>query len=155
MVLAAKKYQDVPGDHEVVRYVPWTKLRRADGTDEVIGVLPLAFQRRTQDKGLSVTWADYFDIDASSNRIAAVHVIRNSNIEVKPKSGFAFGNVAQITDTCLSRKHKVKIQYFPEDDNVAHAEIRSIPDEDFELFELLAAETWADLVLNKDVPAET
>ncbi len=82
-----------------------------------------------------------------------MHALRASDFKPSPKSGFAVGNVEAIRDICTERTHKIRIIHAPTDDNAAHCEIRQMPREDIELLELLAASTWAELHLNKDIAA--
>jgi hypothetical protein len=139
-------------EHHIVRYVPWSKLRK-DEDDNVVGVLHEAFKLRSDEEFLSATWLEYFRGSRVAKVTAAVHAIRASKLKPRPKSGFAIGNVAAITRACAERRHKIRIFHEPEDDNKAHASVRQFPREDIELLELLAAAAWSELVLNAEVPA--
>jgi hypothetical protein len=74
---------------------------------------------------------------------------------VRPRSGFAVGNVGRVKEACLADKqqHKVRVIHEPEDDNEAHAALRGWPKENDLLLELLAEDIWGEAILNKDVPA--
>ena len=141
-------------DHHVVRYVPWTRLRK-DELDNVIGVLGAAFRLRPDEEYLSATWVEYFSGAYDQCVIGAVKVIRASDIDVKPRSGFAIGNVARVKESCLAdpQKHKVRIIHEPEGDNVAHTALRGWPRDNNSLLDLIAEEIWNEMVLNKDNPA--
>ncbi|NOU20624.1 MAG: hypothetical protein HOO93_02345 [Methyloglobulus sp.] len=147
-----KNKRKIPDDDHVIRYVPWSRLRR-DGNDEVIGILGEAFHLREKDKGrLSATWLEYFSNDCDTQLTKAVRVIRTGSLNVKSKSGFAIGNIRKIQATCMKYKSKIRIVHSPSRDNNAHVSVIGLPEDNSELFELLASEAWADLVLNKDIP---
>ncbi|MGO9485155.1 MAG: hypothetical protein ACLPX9_11310 [Rhodomicrobium sp.] len=144
------KGQKIPPEHHVVRYVPWSKLRK-DENDNVLGVLGEAFKLRPDEKSLSTTWLEYFAGDRSTQVTAAVKAIRASNLKPGGKSGFAIGNVESVASACADRKHKIRVIHEPEDDNEAHTSVRRFPRDDPELLELLAAGAWSYLVLNVNV----
>ena len=144
------KGQNLKPEHHVVRYVQFGKLR-TDGDGNIVGINYDAFLRRPQDDGLSVTWLEYFPGDRNAQIVGAVHAIRASKMNPKPKSGFAVGKVAAIADACEARQHKIRIIHWPEDDNKAHAEIRQIPRDDTILLEQLAASAWSEIVLNANI----
>jgi hypothetical protein len=148
----AKNKRKIPDDNHVIRYVPWSRLRR-NGNDEVIGILGEAFHLREKDKGrLSATWLEYFDPNGEELLIQAVRTIRASLLVVKPNSGFAKGNISTIKVACMKYKSKIRVVHAPSGGNNAHVSIIGLPEDNSELFELLASEAWADLVLNKDIP---
>ena len=143
----------LPDAHHVIRYVPWSRLRK-DEDDHVIGVLGAAFRLRESEEYLSATWAEYFASARPEFIVAAAMAIRASNVTVTPRSGFAIGNVGKIKETCLAneRKHKVRIIHEEEDDNKAHTALRQWPRDNDPLLELIAADVWNEVVLNRDVP---
>jgi hypothetical protein len=141
------------GDH-CVRYVPWARLRK-DEEENVIGVLGAAFRLRDEEDYLSATWAEFFAGATHHDRIvASVRAIRASNIDVRPKSGFAVGCVAEIKRACLEDqgRHRIRIIHEEEQDNPAHAALRGWPRDNNDLLDLLAEEVWCDRILNADVP---
>lgn len=147
-----KNKRKISDDDHILRYVPWSRLRR-DGNDEVIGILGQAFHLREKDKGrLSATWLEYFDPDGDELLIQAVRTIRASSLVVAPKSGFAVGNISKIKTVCSKYNSKVRVKHSPMLSNNAHASVSGLPEDNHELFELLASEAWADLVLNKEIP---
>lgn len=146
--MARKK--KLPLHDHVMRYVSWNKLRKNEN-DEVIGILGEAFKMRDSDKSLSTTWLEYFLGSREEQITAAVRAVRASKLEVKPKSGFAIGEVGAIQADCAALNYKVRIFHEPEDDNEAHAAVRSLPRDDMELLERLATGAWADWILNKIV----
>jgi hypothetical protein len=143
----------LPSEHHVVRYVPWTRLRK-DEEENVIGVLGAAFRLRDGEDYLSATWAEYFPGAHPQCIEAAVKAIRKSNIAVSVRSGFAIGNVGSIKDACLAdrQKHKIRIIHEAEDDNPAHTAVRGWPRENDPLLQLLAEEIWCEVVLNANIP---
>ena len=144
------KGQSLPAEHHVIRYVPYSKLDK-DADDNPVGILFSAFQRKPGEEGLSVTWMEYFAGSREDQVVGAVQAIRASNIKPGGKSGFAIGNVGAVKAACADRKHKIRIIHWPEDDNKAHAELRQFPTEDRQLLDRLAAEVWAELVLNASI----
>lgn len=142
----------MPPEHTVARYVPWARLRR-DGDDNVVGVLPQAFSLRDDEEYLSATWLEYFSGTRDQQLLAMVSCIRNSKLAVKPKSGFALGNVAEISDACSKIGVKIRVIHEREDDNEAHTALRRWPADNPDLLTLIADEIWNDIVLNKDIAA--
>jgi hypothetical protein len=147
-----KNKRKIPDDDHVIRYVPWPRLRR-NGNGEVIDVSGDAFRLREVDKGkLSVTWIECFDQSGGDQLVQAVRTMRASSLVVKPKSGFAKGNISKIKAACLKYNSKIRVVHAPSRDNTAHASVLGLPEDNSELFELLASEAWSELVLNKDIP---
>lgn len=143
----------VPLEHHVVRYVPWSRLRK-DEEDHVIGVLGAAFKLRGDEDYLSASWAEFFGGKHDECVAATVKAIRASNVQVTPRSGFAVGNVGRIKDICFAdrEKHKIRIIHEPEDDNKAHTAIRGWPRSNDPLLELIAEEAWSETILNSQIP---
>jgi len=143
----------LPPNHHIVRNVPWGKLRKDENDPEkVIGVLGEAFKLRPGEEALSTTWLEYFAGIRQEQIISAIHAMRASKLEIKTKSGFAMGNVGNIAGVASANTYSIRVLHEPEDDNKAHVAVRRWPPDDMVLFELLAAEAWSDLVLNKDIP---
>jgi hypothetical protein len=143
----------LPDEHHVLRYVPWTKLRR-DEEDNVIGVLGIAFRLREDEEYLSATWMEFFPGAKAVSAEAAIKAIRASKLTVTAKSGFALGNVKVIKDACEAnaRRHKIRIIHEEADDNRAHAALRGWPHDNEDLLSLIADEVWSETILNKDIP---
>jgi hypothetical protein len=136
-------------NHRVVRYVPWAKLRK-DEDENVVGVLGVAFKLRPGEAYLSTTWAEYFP---TAEPIAdAIRAIRGSDIDVRPKSGYAIGIVERIDIECQARSRKIRYCHESSADNPAHAALRGWPEDDDELLERLAEDAWCETVLNSSVP---
>lgn len=145
----------LPPEHHIVRYVPWAKLRKDEmNPDRVVGVLGEAFRMRPAEDTLSTTWLQYFAGTRQQQIHAAIRAMRASRLAVKPRSGFVIGKVGSIADAAAAHSHSIRVLHEPEEDNRAHAAVRRWPREALELFELLAAEAWSELVLNgnSDIP---
>jgi len=144
----------LPLEDHVIRYVPWARLRK-DEHDNVVGVLGVAFKLRKDEEYLSATWVEFFQGAHGERVAAAVKIIRASEIKVKPRSGFAVGNVGRVKEVCLAdkEKHKIRIIHEPADDNEAHTALRGWPRENDPLLELIAEDVWSETVLNSDIPA--
>lgn len=143
----------VPDENHVVRYVPWARLRE-DEHDNVLGVLGAAFRLRDAETYLSATWAEFFSGAHDDCVASAIRTIRASRIDVRPRSGFAIGNVRRVKETCLAdqKKHKIRVVHEPESNNAAHTALRGWPRDNEPLLELLAEDAWAETILNRDVP---
>jgi hypothetical protein len=107
---------------------------------------------RPVDTFLSTTSLEYFAGDRQAQTVAAVQAMRASKLTIPKKSGFAVGQVQRIKATCLTQGHNIRIVHEPADDNKAHVAVRRFPRDDMELFQLLAADAWSQIVLNTDVP---
>jgi hypothetical protein len=143
----------LPPEHHILRNVPWGKLRKDNiDPEKVVGVLGEAFKMRPIEDTLSTTWLEYFAGARQEKIHAAVRAMRASQLEIKPKSGFAIGNVGSIATVTAAHNYKIRVLHEPTEDNRAHVAVRRWPRDAMTLFELLAAEAWSELVLNKDVP---
>jgi hypothetical protein len=144
------KGANLPDDHHVMRYVPWSRLLR-DEADNVIGFLSQAFALRQDEESLSVNWLEYFGGDRKSNiRDSALEFRRN--YKVGKKSAFGIANVKKIKDTCIATAGvKVRVVYEPSRKNPAHSGIRRLPVDDLTLLDALAADAFVELVQNSDV----
>jgi len=143
------KGMNLPNEDHVMRYVPWTKLRR-DEDENVIGFLPHAFELRQEEQFLSVNWLEYFSGDRDNRIRDSVKMFRKIR-SVGKKSAFGIGNVGQIKEICSANGAQVRIVYEPEANNQAHSAIRRLPRDDLSLLEALAAEAFLELVPNVDV----
>ncbi len=139
-----KKGANLPDEDHVMRYVPWSRLRR-DENEHVIGFLGQAFELRSDESELSVNWLEYFDGDKDRRIRESVRVLRNSR-KVGSKSAYGIGNVGQIKRICEAGGTQVRIVYAPEENNLAHSVIRRLPRDDSSLLEALAADAFTELV---------
>jgi hypothetical protein len=144
------KGMKLPDQDEVMRYVPWSRLRR-DENENVIGVLPQAYAMRLDEEGLSVNWLEHFQGDRQERINQSVAVFR-ATIEVGKKSAYAVGVVGVVKQTALAQNRELKIVYCPEENNQAHSEIRKIPDDDLALLQSLADDAFTYLVQNSSIP---
>jgi hypothetical protein len=142
----------LPETDHIVRYVPWARLRK-DEEDNVIGVIGAAFRLRETEEYLSATWLEFFKGTRPENIIAAVKAVRASRVVVKPRSGFALGQVEKIKARCVADKgkHKIRVIHEAEDDNKAHTALRQWPRDNDSLLDLLAEHDWNEIILNKDI----
>lgn len=158
--MAFKKATVIPSDNHILRNVPPNKLRK-DENDNVIGILGEAFKLRDGESYLSATLLEHFPGSYTEQTIHAVKEIRKY-YKVKPKAGFAIGKVGDIKAICEEKKNrKIFVVSHPTKtmtldgepyNNASHVAINSWPSDDMELLELLASETWCNLVLNNSVP---
>lgn len=147
---------NLPDEHHVVRYVPWSKLRK-DEDDNVVGVLFSAFQLRPgselspAEEYLSVNWLEY-ERDTETRLRDTIHAIRKTRV-CGAKSAFVSGNVRKIKDAGLASGHRIRIVHEREDDNPGHSGIRRLPADDISLLTALAEDVFSELTLNSDVPS--
>lgn len=147
-----ERQNPLPFEDHVIRYVSPARLRK-DEDNNVIGILGEAFKQKRDEEGLSAIWVEYFTGDRNQQIKSAIYKLR-SCIVVKPESGFAMGKVDNILSACNTKNNpkRTRIIYMPTACNKAHAEAKSIPNDDIELLETLAAEAWSELILNANIP---
>ena len=80
-----------------MRHIPFPNLRK-DGDENIIGILPQAFQHRLDEKYLSVNWLEYFELDKQDNLVQAKKSITEAkkSKKIAGKSHFAIANVGKI-----------------------------------------------------------
>jgi len=140
--------------HHLVREVSPSRLRRQvqdDGSEIVIGVLPVAFKMKESEDTLSATWREFFEGMPEEQLLSAVRILRKTR-NISKNGGFAVGLTGEISAACASRGHQVRMLHEPDGGNDAHASVRRYPRDDLELFELLASDAWSELVMNSDIP---
>jgi len=133
------------GDH-VVRHVGSQLLIRNDA-DEVIGCFPQAFELKPGETYLSASWLEFFPgtkDQQTASTIAAMALAR----AVKPRHGFAVGNVAEVKEACASFDLKIRVIHEPANDNPnpAYTAVRNYRSDELELLALLAGEAWSELI---------
>lgn len=142
---------EIPDPQHVMRFVPKKYLIPDEDGHLTGGIRPDAFQLKPKDEGhLSVTWLEYFAGDHAAQRVAAVKATRAS-LTVKPRDGFALGQVGPIKARCASRRHDIRVVHAPVDGNKAHAEVLHLPENETILLEDLATGEWSTLLLNSEV----
>lgn len=144
------KGQQLLDVHHVMRYVPWSKLRR-DGDDNVLGFLTAAFELRATEESLSVNWLEYFSGSHQDQLTECVNEFRGS-FSVKSKSAFGVANVRKVKDIFQGSGKAVRIVYSPSPDNCSHASIQKLPRDEFALLDALAADAFTEIVMNAQVP---
>ncbi len=140
---------NVPDESDLLRHVPWAKLRK-DGEENVVGVLYSAFQLRDDESGLSVTWLDYFTGTDEEKFHASVAEFSKS-YKPSPKSAFALCNAGKIRALTAKSSNNIRIITVDDDNNLAHAEIRRL-NQEMELLELLATEGVSSFVQKSQLP---
>jgi len=137
----ATKY--LPDADHVVRHISSQLLER-DGDDQVIGCFPQAFELRPGEKYLSASWLEFFD-GTRQERLKQTAAACGKVREVRPRHGFAMGNVGVIKEACATFNQKLRIIHEP-NENPAYTAVRSYKSDELELLELLASEAWSDVV---------
>ena len=144
-----KKGENLPDEDHVMRYVPWSRLRK-DEHENVIGFLWQAFELRQNESELSMNWLEYFDGDRDEKIRQSVRIFRQTR-KVGPKSAYGIGNVGKIKRTCSEGGTQVRIVYDPEEVNLSHSVIRRLPRDDSSLLDALAADAFTDLLRDSAV----
>jgi hypothetical protein len=144
------KGSNLPDEHHVMRYVPWSKLRK-DENENVIGFLPQAFELRDGELSLSLNWLEYFSGDRNQRIRESVNMFRATRDKVGAKSAYGIGNVRRVKEVCDSNGARVRIVYEPDAANPAHAGIRRLPRDDLSLLAALATQAFVELVRNTQI----
>jgi hypothetical protein len=147
----SRKIKNLPDDDHVMRYVPWGRLRR-DEDDNIIGILPEAFQLRQDEDSLSVGWVEFY-ANPETRVHQSVWALRNSR-KAGAKSAFAIGNVGKIKATCAVHGSKVRVLHEPKEGEPAHSGIRRLPRDDLILLAALAEDVFAEMIRNSSIPTE-
>lgn len=144
------KGQQLSDEHHVMRYVPWTRLRR-DGDDNVVGFLSSAFVLRAEEDALSVNWVEYFAGNHQSQIEASVKAFRASKLKVGDRSAFGVAVVGTVKQLAQKSGKSIRVVFSPSDANPSHTSIQKLPREELVLFEALATEAFTELIKNSDV----
>lgn len=140
-----------PKDH-VARHVPWVRLRK-DENDNVLGLLPQAFQLRAGEVGLSVNWLEYYSGDHKARIQAVINNLR-ANLNIRPRSAFGIGNVGALDAYCNENGTPLRIVYAPTEGIPSHALIKDLHQDDLAILSLIAENVFKELVHNKDIPSQ-
>ncbi len=132
----------VEDGHHLLRHVKWALVRR-DENGNVLGLNPQSFMLRDGEDYLSASWLEYF-ADAADPVQAAIKNF-GEVLRVKPKDRYAKGNVAAIKAACSEHGQRVRVTREPRPGFEAHSGVRQFRNDNDELFELLAAQAWAEL----------
>jgi hypothetical protein len=140
----ATKY--LPDEDHVVRHVNSQLLIR-DNADRVIGCFPQAFELKPGEAYLSASWLEFFPGTTEQRKAAVIAAIAAART-VKAAHGFAFGNVGDVKEACATYGMKIRVIHEPEktNPNPAYTAIRNYRSDDLELLQLLASDTWSQVV---------
>ena len=130
--------------------MPWTKARR-DENDVIVGVLPTAFELRTNEDYLSVTWIQHFGGDLCDQVTEAVRATRQS-MTCSPKSCYGLSSSAEIRSVATKTAMKVRMLVEPTVENPAHVAVRQLDFSSFLLRQYLASDAFTSFVRNSDIP---
>jgi len=145
-------YLDDESDR-IVRYVPWSKLRKNEEETVVFGPLGAAFALREGEEYLSVTWCEYHDGSEDESLRCAVEKIRSSDLRVGGKARFAVASAAAVKRIAEGAGKRVRIIHEAEADNAAHTAVRNWASLDDELLELIAEDVWGENYSNVEIDA--
>lgn len=146
----------IPEQDHVLRYAGWSKLRK-DENDNVLGFTYEAIRPRLDQNGdiersVSITWIEYFPGTFNEQFQQAVDAIRSGGMQTRPKGGFGKALVQDLQRLCHENESVIRVIHEPEEENRGHSGIRRLQRDNIDLLELLAAEAFVDVVLNRDVP---
>ncbi|MGH6680563.1 MAG: hypothetical protein ACREDL_16905 [Bradyrhizobium sp.] len=146
------KGTNLPDEDHILRYVPWTRLRR-DSEGNVLGFLPQAFQLREHEEYLSVNWLEFQEGDRPTRVRLSVWAMRDSfERPLGAKSAFAIGNVGRIKEICQAAGSRIRIVHEPDEPkNRGHSAIRRLPRENLTLLEALAADAFVERADNSAI----
>lgn len=135
----------LPDNDHVVRHCP-SQLCIHEG-DQVVRIFPQAFLLRDGESYLSASWLEFFSGSRDQRLTQVIKGVANART-VRPRHGFAIGNVGKVKDACGQFGHKVRIIHepHPKKPNPAYTAIRRYKSDEIELLELLAGEVWSDVV---------
>jgi hypothetical protein len=143
------KGMQLPATDHVVRHVPWTRLRK-DEEDNVLGLLPEAFQLRPEELGLSVNWLEYYPGNRGDQIKAVAKDIRSGR-GIGPKSGFAIGNVGTLCTSCKDYGAPLKVVFSPTKRLLSHSLIKNLRDDDLALLSLIAEDVFVEFIQSKNI----
>ena len=135
-----------------MRHVPWSKLRK-DENDNVLGLLPQAFQLRPQETSLSLNWLEFFEGNHSARTEKAVRELRKVK-HIGQRSVFAIGKVGGVKEICKQNGREIKIVYAPTTGIPSHAEIRNLPRDDLVTLDAIATQGFLECVYNSDIVSD-
>lgn len=144
-----KKGAQLPEDHHVMRHVPWSRLRR-DADENVIGILPHAFELREGESALSVNWVEFHAEEGVDPEVASIQAFRRT-LDIRNRSAFGIGNVKEIADVTDERGRSLRTTYSPNSSNQSHSSIKGRPLEDEIAREKLAVRVFERFIKNSDV----
>jgi hypothetical protein len=143
-----KRGADLRDEHHVVRHVPLSKTRR-DAEGNVLGILPVAIERREGEEYLSVNHLEHFTGTRKQQMAevkAAIAAAKESKT-IGTKGLFATANVGVLKSAVQTKSmRKIRIAYAPTNHNPSHSAIHNIPEDDIELMDQLADEVFANTV---------
>ena len=128
-----------------MRYVPYSKTRRDETTDDPIGFLPQAFMLKPGGDHLSVNWLEFFEETSSGNELSSVNIFK-ATMQIGPRSAFGVASINKLKSVCEIQDVKVRVAYWPEDDNKSHSAILRIPQDNLALLESIAIDAFDRLL---------
>ena len=137
-----KRGANLPDADHIVRHVPPPRLRK-DENGNVVGINGSAFHLRIGETGLSVNWLEFTTGSKQEQLRGALRAMRGG-LTIPHNHRIAVGNVGAVHSACIDAGHRVRIVFAPTARNPGHAELRQFPDADYQLFELLAQEAFAE-----------
>lgn len=133
----------LPDADHVVRHVSGNLVERDPDTGEVVGCFPQAFALREGEPYLSASWLEHFPGTKDDRKKATVIAYCNTRT-VRPKHGFAIGNVKTVKDACAEYSLSIRVCH-EANKNPAYTAIRRYKSDEAELLELLASEAWSEV----------
>ena len=144
----------LPDSDHIARFVPFNKQYRHPDTGELLGLTAAAFAIRNDDRGgLSSTWIEFFGEKSAESIASAAVAFRESQPSKKlgKQSLFAIAAISQAKADALLFKKSIRVVHDPVPGNPGHAEVRHFDDDDLELLEYFARETFSEYHLTRDI----
>ena len=136
----------LPDEDHVVRHVNSQLLIRDPASDRVTGCFPQAFQLKPDETYLSASWLEFFRGTPQERKAAVIAAVASART-VKPRHGFAFGNVGEVKEACATFSMKIRVIHEPAktNPNPAYTAVRGYRSDELELLELLAGDAWSEV----------
>ena len=141
--LALRRGQDLPDADHVLRHVNSGRLRR-DANRNVVGIRGDGLQPK-KDEGLSTNWLEFTE-GTEAEQIGAALAMMANGLDIRKSAVLAKINVGKFRALAGGEGYRIRVVYDPiaateeNEGNEGHAEIRHLPDDNAELFDLLATD---------------
>ena len=151
--LALRRGQDLPEADHVLRHVSSGRLRR-DADRNVVGIRGDGLLPK-RGEGLSTNWLEFTEGSEAEQISAAIAMMANG-LQIRRTAVLAKINVGKFRALAEGEGYRIRVVYDPispsedEGGNEGHAEIRHLPDDNDELFDLLATDGIAGTIACAD-----
>lgn len=142
---------DIPDEDHVMRHVSYKRLLKDEDGQPIGGFFPQAFQLKEGEKGLSVNWLEYFKGTHNENIETSVQKFRATR-DIRKSSAFGISVTKQIINVCANHgADKVRVVLDEMDDNKSHSLIIRLPENDLDLLQSLAVNSFVECVFDSEI----